>query len=231
MNINILNELLAIVLALIAAATSESTDTSHFDTLYQDMSHQNTTYQNMFTLETTHGYINLNEIFVEEESIRKGALDWFDEVQFLFPRDSDATVLDVETGKSFRVRRTFGTNHADVEPLSTEDSRIIKEIWGGSWSWQRRAVVVKPDVGGHIIAGSMTGYPHAGLDRYPALAIINNRSGGFGTGQNLDVIKGNDADGHLDIHFLNSRTHGTNVMQQEHQNMVQKAARYIESNF
>ena len=164
----------------------------------------------------------------EEELValeKMGAIDWFKTVQYVFPRECDAEVLDVDTGKTFNVRRTFGHNHADIEPLTKEDAAIIKEIWGGTWNWTRRAVVVR--VGEYVMAGSMTAFPHAGRDDKPSLAVVSNLSGGYGTGQNLDAVKGNGVDGHMDIHFLNSLTHGSNVKQKVHQDAVAKAAAYI----
>ncbi|NLP46418.1 MAG: hypothetical protein GX347_05140 [Epulopiscium sp.] len=154
----------------------------------------------------------------------QGALDWWSQVQYIFPRGADALVTDVDTGKSFSIRRTFGTNHADIEPLTQKDTDIIKSIWNG-FSWERRAVVVS--IGNYKLAGSMTAMPHAGVDAAPGLATVNNRSGGYGRGTNLDLVKNNGINGHMDIHFLNSRTHGTNVMQKVHQDMVKKAAQYI----
>jgi hypothetical protein len=163
---------------------------------------------------------------VSAQVTKSGALDWFKEVRYLWKRGVNATITDVNTGKSFQVRRTFGTNHADVEPLTKADSAMIKDIWGG-WSWERRAVVVQ--VGDSILAGSMTAMPHAGVDSEPAVKIVNNRSDNYGRGQNLDAVKENGASGVMDLHFTNSRTHSTNVVQASHQNMVKKAAKYIES--
>lgn len=175
---------------------------------------------------------NLFKQIINESGINtlyRGDLDWFSKVSNIFYRGCDAVVIDVDTGKSFKVRRTFGTNHADVEPLTKEDSQIIKSIWGGKWSWERRAVVVK--VGDTYIAGSMTAFPHAGVDSQPAVKLVSGRSGGYGKGQNLDAVKNNGVDGHMDIHFLNSKTHGTNVMQKSHQDMVKKSAKFIENNY
>lgn len=225
MNTYILDQILYIIFNVLLVSTQETT----YQTEHNEEIALYTSYEDNEEIALSNN-LQFNED-IEYENARKGAIDWFEEVQFLFPRDSDATVIDVDTGKSFRIKRTFGTNHADIEPLTTEDTAIIKEIWGGTWNWERRAVVVKPDIGGHVLAGSMTGVPHAGLNDYPALAIVNNRSAGFGTGQNFDVVKGNGVDGHFDIHFLNSRTHSTNVMQQEHQNMVKKASQYILENY
>ncbi|HWT76893.1 MAG TPA: peptidoglycan-binding domain-containing protein [Mobilitalea sp.] len=153
-----------------------------------------------------------------------GDLDWFKQVRDIWQRGMDATVTDVNTGKSFQVMRTYGTNHADVEPLTTEDTATIKAIWGG-FSWERRAVIVQ--IGDYTIAGSMTAMPHAGVDSKPANVFVSNRSAGYGFGINLDTIKNNGVSGHMDIHFKNSRTHGTNIVQKSQQDMVKKAASYI----
>ncbi|MDD3172425.1 MAG: peptidoglycan-binding domain-containing protein [Herbinix sp.] len=153
-----------------------------------------------------------------------GALDWFTQVKDIWKRGMNAVVTDVDTGKSFQVKRTYGTNHADVEPLTTADTKTIKEIWGG-FGWERRAVVVQ--ISQYTLAGSMTAMPHAGLDNKPEGAYVSRRSGGYGWGTNLDTVKNNGIDGHMDIHFKNSRTHSTNVVQKVHQDMVKKAANYI----
>lgn len=163
---------------------------------------------------------------VEDVNTQKvGDLDWFKEVRYLWDRGMDATVTDVATGKSFQVKRTYGTNHADVEPLTKDDTAVIKEIWGG-FSWERRAVIVQ--FGNYTIAASMTSMAHAGVESAPAGKYVYNRSVGFGYGVNLDQIKGNGCSGVMDIHFKNSKTHTTNTVQKSQQRMVEKAADYIE---
>lgn len=149
-------------------------------------------------------------------------LDWFDEVQYIFKDDTLATVTDVDTGLSFKVMKTFGHEHADSETLTAEDTAILKKIWGGDWSWERRAIIVS--VGDKHIAASATAMPHAGSDKYPALQTISSRSGGYGRGTNLDKIKGNDMDGVICIHFKNSKLHKDNKVDPDHQKMVKKAA-------
>lgn len=148
-------------------------------------------------------------------------LDWWTSVNNIFAIGSTAKVIDLNTKKSFYVIRTFGHNHADVEAKTLNDTKIIKEIWGG-WSWERRPVIV--EVNGRRIAASMTAMPHAGVDSAPALKVVDNRSGGYGTGENLDKIKENGMDGHIDIHFLNSTRHKDGAVDKEHQVMVKKAA-------
>ena len=154
---------------------------------------------------------------------RGTALSW-NEANKVFGINSIATITDVDTKITFQVKRTYGTNHADVEPLTQEDSDIIRSIWGG-WSWERRAIIVT--VNGQNIAASMTAMPHAGVENAPANAMVSNRSGGYGYGINLDAVKGNGISGHMDIHFLNSRTHGSNSIDSQHQRMIRKAAEYL----
>ena len=150
-------------------------------------------------------------------------LDWWKEASKLFKIGSIAKVTDVKTGKTFSIVRTYGTNHADVEALTAKDSEIIKDIWGG-WSWTRRPVVV--EVNDRKIAASMAAMPHAGVDSQPANTYVSQRSGGYSRGTNLDKIKDNGMSGHMDVHFLNSRTHGTNKVDAKHQAAVKQAAKY-----
>lgn len=125
-------------------------------------------------------------------------LEW-DEVKEIFPRYTLAVITDVETDKSFQGERRGGTFHADVQPLTARDTQVLKEVYKGRWSWQRRAVVV--EIGGRKIAASMNGMPH-------------------GSGK----IQGNDFLGHFCIHFLQSRVHKSGKVDLAHQMMVWKAA-------
>jgi peptidoglycan hydrolase-like protein with peptidoglycan-binding domain len=148
-------------------------------------------------------------------------LDWWSSASKIFKIGTIATVIDVRSGRTFKIMRTYGTNHADSEALTAKDSATIKSIWGG-WSWARRPVVV--EVGDIKIAASMAAMPHAGLDDAPANTYVSSRSGGYGRGENLDRIKDNGMNGHFDVHFLNSRTHGTNRVDAQHQAAVREAA-------
>jgi len=149
-------------------------------------------------------------------------LDWFTSAIKVFARGSIAEVIDVRTGKSFNIKRTYGGNHADCETLTKEDTKIMKEIWGGTFNWSRRPVIIK--INGRFLAASMAGMPHAGLDSKPANAVVSGRSGGYGRGTNLDTVKNNNMDGHFDVHFKNSRTHGTNRVDAAHQKAIKEAA-------
>ena len=155
-----------------------------------------------------------------------GTFDWYEKAQYIFEKGTDALVTDVLTGRSFYIRRTFGSQHADTEPLTAADAAIIKEVWGGEWSWNRRAVIVT--IGEYDLAASMTAYPHAGRDDMPPIQVCSGLSGGEGTGQNLDMIKGNGISGVMCVHFSNSKNHGGGV-QKNHQDAVEKAADYLNS--
>lgn len=152
-------------------------------------------------------------------------MPWFNGVENVFAVGTEAVVTDVDTGISFRVQRTGGSNHSDTEPLTEKDTAILKKIYGGQWGWERRAVIVT--VGDRKIAGSMTGMPHAGRDDKPARQVVSDRSAGYGTGINFDSVKGNGMSGHFDIHFLGSRTSVSNRVDAQHQAMVQKAAKSL----
>ncbi|GAA0498551.1 hypothetical protein GCM10008986_27080 [Salinibacillus aidingensis] len=150
--------------------------------------------------------IPVHEIAVQPTVSEKHGefLDWWTEAQYVFTIDSTAKVTDFATGKSFYVTRTIGANHADVEPATAKDTAIIKEVWGGSFSWKERAVLV--EVNGHKIAGSMTSMPH-----------------------DVQYIKDNHFNGHTDIHFKNSTRHKDGQINPRHQEQVQIAAGLIQS--
>ena len=151
--------------------------------------------------------------------------DWFKGGQDILVRDDYAsnlnnafTVEDYKTGKTFKVIRTGGTSHADVEPLTAADTATMKSIWGG-FNWTRRPILVH--INGKIYGASMSGMPHSGLDSEPAREYTSkNRSDNYGAGINYDSVKNNDADGHVDIHFLNSKTHGSDRLDTAHQNNI-----------
>ena len=125
-------------------------------------------------------------------------LDWFSKGVYLFTGNCEYTIKDVNTGKMFKARRRFGSNHLDSEPLTASDTAIMKSIYGGSWSWNRRAILVLYN--GHVYAASMNGMPHG-----------------------TSTITNNNFDGHFCIHFYKSRTHGTNRVDEAHQNCVSRA--------
>ena len=75
----------------------------------------------------------------------------------------------------------------------------MKSIFGG-YSWSRRAILIKYN--DHVYAASMNGYPHG-----------------------TQTIKNNGFEGHFCIHTSGSKTHGSNKVDNEHQNQVGHALR------
>jgi peptidoglycan hydrolase-like protein with peptidoglycan-binding domain len=151
-------------------------------------------------------------------------LDWWTEAQYVLKYNVPFTVTDFYTGTSFKAVRTFGANHADCEPLTSADTAAITKLWNQYHTsyWSTRPVIIT--INGRKLAASMSASFHAGLDSAPNGAYVNNRSGGYGYGQNFDAIKGNGADGHFDIHFLNSTSHGSGAVNQNHQRDISIAA-------
>lgn len=126
-------------------------------------------------------------------------LEW-EKVNVLFSKYDRATIIDFETGKSFRVQRRAGSSHADVQPLTAKDTAVMKDIYQGRWSWRRRSVILVLEDGSRV-AASMAGMPH---------------------GQG--AIRGNRFNGHFCLHFRDSKTHGSSKTDLAHQMMVWKAA-------
>jgi hypothetical protein len=153
---------------------------------------------------------------------------WFGEAENIFYIGATAKVIDIETGLSFNIKRSYGYNHADCETLTAKDTTIMKKIFGGQWDWERRAILVVTN--GKKLAASMAGMPHAGQDKSSANKYISNRSGGYGRGENLDAVKGNNMNGVFDIHFYGSKTHGTNKVDSQHQKMVNIATTWAKNN-
>lgn len=148
-------------------------------------------------------------------------LDWKNAKKILKRNKTILTVKELKTGLKFKVKVTSGSNHADVEPLTNNDTKTIKKIWGG-FSWVRKPVLVY--VNGRTIAASMTAMPHAGVEGKAGGKYVSGRSGGYGYGYNFDFVKGNGISGHMDIHFKNSRRHKDNRKDSKHQNCVKIAA-------
>jgi len=131
-------------------------------------------------------------------------MDWFDSnvSSLVYKRGGTATIIDCGTGISIDIRRVGGSSHMDVEPLTAEDTEKLLKIYGGRWSWDRRAVVLV--AGGKYIAASINGMPHGDQ---------NNKNNNF--------------EGHFCLHTTNSRTHSSDKVDSAHQRCVKKALDYM----
>ena len=125
-------------------------------------------------------------------------LEW-SVVRDILPRNTPVTIIDVRTGLSYQVISFSHGSHADVFPVTPEDTAIMRQAFGGRWTWTPRPILVV--VGERTIAASINGMPHGG-----------------------GVNRGNNMNGHVCIHFLGSRTHnGNRSHENDHQNAVRAA--------
>lgn len=148
----------------------------------------------------TNQYVNGSSVSVTLYPVEK--IDWFNGgIQDIWPNGSVAILTDVYTGISFKAQRLYGGNHADCEPVDTADTAAICAIYGVNrpqdiedreqeiQSYRRRPTWVT--VGGRTFCASVYGIPH-------------NYSG--------DRIANNGYTGQFCVHFTNSRTHTSNIV-------------------
>lgn len=135
------------------------------------------------------------------QSSRYGkAVDWFNDGQYIVKRGKILKITDTNTGKVFQVKVMGGYNHADVEPLTANDTKVMKSVFG-SWTWTPRPVSIHID--GMNIAASLSGKPHS-----------------------FDTVPDNNVTGHFDLYLKNSKPHNENTDKNyvaQHQNNIVKA--------
>ena len=148
-------------------------------------------------------------------------LDWWNAAQYVIPVGATFTVQDFHTGQTFKAKRTTGSGHADCEPLTSSDTAKMNSIFGGQ-NWTSRPVLIIYN--GRKLAASATSKLHAGNDGAAGGVWTSWRSDDYGAGYNFDWVKGNNAHGVFDIHFLNSIRHSDGKVHSTHQKNVRTAA-------
>ena len=130
--------------------------------------------------------------------------DWFDSdvSKSVYKRGGTAYIIDCETGIRIKIRRVGGSNHMDVEPAEAEDTEKLLKIYGGSWSWDQRAVILIAD--GEYIAASINGMPHG-----------------------AEISTDNNFEGQFCLHTTGSMTHGTEKVNGRHQEKIEEALNYM----
>lgn len=109
-------------------------------------------------------------------------LHWFDDIKPTIKSGQIVLVYEPASGSSFNLRLYSLGRHADSEPLTANDTAIMKAAWGGKFSWSEKPVYVRLPNGTWCIA-SMHSMPHL--------------SGG---------IDDNNFEGHLCVHFPRTMT-------------------------
>lgn len=130
------------------------------------------------------------------EEVCPESIDTATLLKLINPRTDSYVIIDLETGKSFEAVRYGGNKHLDTEPKTKKDAEILNSINGQSWD--RRAIALYFD--GNYYAASMNTMPHGN---------------GF--------VSDNGYNGHICVHVLNSRTHGSGKVCDKHQSMVQES--------
>jgi|GEM_PF-6684433 len=153
-----------------------------------------------------------------------------------FLPNTEAEILDIETGITYRVRRVTGgfATLADVETLTREDTDRLRESNGGNWNaLSARAIIVTiilDEVTGRRVrlAASIAPWEHKGCitGDTPFGQHAPNRTGYAGPGINLNnPATDNGMQGVVDIFFWNSHVPGAPPIQR-HQDQVLIAASF-----
>ena len=125
----------------------------------------------------------------------------------------NATLKDLYTGRSLSIRIQSAGNHLDVEPRTAGDTKTLCAIYGVSSAdnitsrtcYQRRPMLLTSQTGYKFVC-SIYGVPHGD-----------------------EVITDNNYDGQFCLHFLNSKTHGSNRVDSDHMAAIQTAIDMIGS--
>ncbi|MBQ9942664.1 MAG: peptidoglycan-binding protein [Christensenellaceae bacterium] len=88
-----------------------------------------------------------------------GELSSWEDIDKLFPVGDTVTVTDFNTLRTYRVTRTGGKNHADVQTVNAEAQSEFMKCFGGDYTWEKRAVLV--EINGKKYAASIFGMPNA----------------------------------------------------------------------
>lgn len=125
-------------------------------------------------------------------------MDWFEGGSSVLDKGDYATLYHCNTGITIRVKRMGGTNHADIEPATAEDTEKLRKISGGEFDWDSEAVILYSE--GKYVACAINTMPHGD-----------------------QTILDNNFEGQCCLHMVNSRTHGSDSVNSSHQKAIEKA--------
>ena len=129
-------------------------------------------------------------------------------VDDMIPVGSIFHVVDYDSNESFEVKRTAGSLHADVEPLTKYDYDIIKELYDTPESFESSKFhSVYISYNGFKIAAAFMAFPHAGSLKTKPGTTTRNLTGGFKDILNGNHIQDNGPIGHYCLHFPDSLKH------------------------
>ena len=132
-----------------------------------------------------------------ENKISVLSLDW-NTVSPLLEIGKEYHLIDLKTGINLIFKRLGGINHADIEPIDNENTQLLQEMSNENASWERIPCYVEIN-DNLFISASLVNFPHG------------------------DSKLDNNMEGHLCLHFKNSKTHGTNIVDKQHQKAIKYA--------
>ena len=132
-------------------------------------------------------------------------VDWYASAQYNLNCGSYYTLLNIRNGDTIRIKYTTGSAHMDIEPATAADTAKLLTCLGGEWTYVRTPVILIAE--GKCIAASLYAEPHGGTD----------------------TISGNNMDGVVCLHLTNSRTHGSDRVDEDHQAAIREAYNWAHS--
>lgn len=157
-------------------------------------SYTNVTDKNMVEIAN----VSESELEVEQDDeIKVLNIDW-SVANAIIENYKPYRLIDIKSGISIMIERIGGKNHADIETIDSNNTMLLYEIYNNKLSWERRPMYLKYTDNVYLCC-SLSGFPH-----------------GESKGEN-------NLNGHLCLHFKNSKTHGNNTIDKAHQKCVNYA--------
>lgn len=125
-------------------------------------------------------------------------MDWYNGGSSVLKKGEYGLLYDIESGSVISIKRMGGSSHADIEPASKDDTAKLLQMCGGKFSWDSRSVILIAN--GKCVAAAINTMPHGD-----------------------QTIYDNGYDGQFCLHLYNSRTHGSDSVNSEHQKAIYNA--------
>ena len=123
------------------------------------------------------------------------AMDWYHGGSKVLKKGKYGYLYDVKSGIYFKIKRMGGTAHADCEPATKSDTAKLKKL---GYSYSRRPGILYSN--GKFVAVSFTTQPHGD-----------------------QTLTSNGYNGQFCLHMVNSKTHGSDRVDEDHQSAIKKA--------
>ena len=157
-------------------------------------SYTNVTDKNMAEIAN----VNESELEVEQDNeIKVLNVDW-NVANAIVECYTPYRLIDIKSGISIMIERIGGVNHADIETIDSNNTLLLYEIFDSNFSWNKRPMYLELRDNVYLCC-SLSGFPH-----------------GESKGEN-------NLNGHLCLHFKNSKTHGSGQVDKAHQKNINYA--------